>query len=110
MYTQQILNDFYEALFCTNFYDHPCPTQNAKTDYICQAHYDDRLDELTYDEWLEQEIETFARESDYTVDEIKQAVSADPQFYQDLKEEFDYLIEECQELFDEEDEEEDEED
>lgn len=100
MYKQKILNDFYEELFCTDFNDYESPTQNAKTDNLCDDH------NMSFEDWTEDLIDTFVRDNDYTKEEVKQALDKEPKFLEDLKEEYEYLKEVISE--DDEDYEEDE--
>ena len=80
MYKQKILNDFYEELFCTDFNDYESPTQNAKTDNLCDDH------NMSLEDWTEDLIDTFVRDNDYTKEEVKQALDKEPKFLEDLKE------------------------
>jgi len=102
MYKQKILNKFYEELFSTDFNDYETPTQNEKTDSICMN------SDISFEEWLDNLIETFCDEYGYEASYVKKAIDAEPEFEEDMKAEFEYLKEEIAELDD--DEEEDEED
>lgn len=95
MYKQKILNDFDEELFSTNYHDYATATQNAKTDNICQN------PKIEFKEWLDDLIDTFCRDNDeYTVDEVNKAIEQEPEFLDDIKDEFEYLKEEMQEFID----------
>lgn len=98
-YKSNILNEFATALFCTDYRDHECPTQNAKTDDIFE--YDN------FEDWFDNLIRTFLEEDldfDVTYDEIIIALKAEPDFIEDMKEEYNRLVEICTEIYDEEDE------
>ena len=100
MYKQKILNDFYVELFSTNYNDYPSPTQNAKTDNICQN------PNIEFDEWLNYLVEAFCRDfpsrdnPQYTTQQVVNAMNKEPKFLDDIKEEFDYLKEEMKDLLD----------
>ena len=105
MYKQKILNDFYEELFSTDFNDYATATQNAKTDNICQN------PKIEFEVWLDDLVDTFCRDNpQYTPQQVVAAINKEPKFLDDIREEFEYLKEEMQELFDEEDDEDEEED
>lgn len=103
MYKQKILNDFDEELFSTNYNDYATPTQNAKTDILCED------PDIEFEVWLDDLVETFCRDNpQYTIQQVVAAINKEPKFLDDIREEFEYLKEEMQELFDEEDEDEEE--
>ena len=102
MYKQKVLNDFDEELFSTDYNDYATATQNAKTDNICQN------PRITFEDWLADLVKTFCRDNDeYTVEEVNKAIEQEPKFLEDIREEFDYLKEEMQDLLDDEEEDED---
>ena len=78
MYKQKVLDKFYEELFSTDFNDYETPTQNAKTDVLC-----DNID-ISFEDWLDELIETFCRDNDYEESDVKKAVEKDSEFREDL--------------------------
>lgn len=99
MYTQKILNEFYEDLFSTDFNDYASPTQNEKTDSLC-----DDID-ISFDDWLVKLAEVFCDDSGYKLIAVLDAINDEPQFTKDMKREFNRLKEEVKELLDEDEEE-----
>ena len=99
MYKQKILNEFYKELFSTDFNDYASPTQNEKTDSLC-----DNIN-ISFDDWLVKLAEVFCDDNGYKLMEIKDAIDIEPQFTKDLKREFNRLKEEVKELLDEDEEE-----
>ncbi len=119
MYKQKILNKFYEALFCTDFYDYESATQNAKTDELADFVTGPKEEQQDFEGWFNMLIDTYVDEqadlkedSDDFVDiqiatkeEILKAIAKEPQFKEDMKSEFDELIDLLSDdLFEEEDE------
>lgn len=96
MYKQKILNKFYEELFSTDFNDYETPTQNEKTDSICND------PDISFEDWLDNLIEIFCEDNAYEESAVKKAIEKEPEFKEDLEEEFEYLKEEVQEILDEE--------
>lgn len=96
MYKTKIENEFYEELFKTDFCDYESTTQNAKTDSLC-----DNID-MTFEEWFDNLINVFVEETDYDKKTVVDSISED--FIKDMKEEFEFLVEEVQEILDNEDE------
>ena len=92
MYKQKILNEFYKELFSTDFNDYASPTQNEKTDSLC-----DNIN-ISFDDWLVKLAEVFCDDNGYKLMEIKDAIDVEPQFIKDLKHEFKRLKEEVKEI------------
>ena len=99
MYTQKILNEFYEELFSTDFNDYASPTQNEKTDSLC-----DDIN-ISFDDWLVKLAEVFCDDSGYKLIAVLDVINDEPQFTKDMKREFNRLKEEVKELLDEDEEE-----
>ena len=99
MYTQKILNEFYEELFSTDFNDYASPTQNEKTDSLC-----DDIN-ISFDDWLVKLAEVFCDDSGYKLIAVLDAINDESQFTKDMKREFNRLKEEVKELLDEDEEE-----
>ena len=92
MYQQKILNEFYEELFSTDFKDYASPTQNEKTDSLCND-----ID-ISFDDWLVNVADVFCDDNGYKLIEVLDAIKAEPQFKKDLKHEFKHLKEEVKEM------------
>ena len=92
MYKQKILNEFYEELFSTDFKDYASPTQNEKTDSLCNDI------NISFDDWLVNVADVFCDDNGYKLMEIKDAIDAEPQFIKDLKHEFKRLKDEVKEI------------
>jgi len=120
MYKSKILDKFYEALFCTDFYDYESATQNAKTDELANFVTGLNEEQQDFDGWLDMLIDTYVEEQEElkecsddfvdiqiaTKEEILKAIAEEPQFIDDMKFEFNDLIEMlADDLFEEEDEE-----
>ena len=125
MYKSKILDKFYEALFCTDFYDYESATQNAKTDELANFVTGPKEEQQDFEGWLDMLIDTYVKEqkelkedSDDFVDiqiatkeEILKAIAEEPQFKEDMKFEFNELIDILgDDLFEEDDDEDEEED
>lgn len=92
MYQQKILNEFYKELFSTDFNDYASPTQNEKTDSLC-----DDIN-ISFDDWLVKLAEVFCDNSGYKLIAVLDAINDEPQFKEDLKHEFKRLKEEVKEI------------
>lgn len=92
MYQQKILNEFYKELFSTDFNDYASPTQNEKTDSLC-----DDIN-ISFDDWLVKLAEVFCDDSGYKLIAVLDAINDEPQFKEDLKHEFKRLKEEVKEI------------
>ena len=98
-YKSKVLNEFCTALFCTSYRDYACPTENAKTDEI--------FEHDSFEEWFDMLIDTFLEEDldfEVTKADIIYALSIEPNFIEDMKEEYDQLVDICTEIYNEEDE------
>ena len=84
MFKTNLINKFYEALFCTDFNDYASATQNAKTDYL--------FDCKNFDEWLDKLVNVFADEEKVNVTNVKAEAIADAEFIKMLKAEYEELI------------------
>ena len=96
MFKTKRIDDFYEALFSTDMYDYGTATENAKTDDL--ADYKD-----DFEGWLNHLVDVYANEfpEELHFEPIdKEALLADivedEEFRTEMKEEFDYLIEEAE--------------
>ena len=87
MFTTKLINEFYEALFSTDFNDYETATQNAKTDNL--------FDCKDFDEWFEMLIKTFAEESEIHADIIRSDALSDSEFIKCMKAEYEELKELC---------------
>ena len=92
MYQQKILNEFYEELFATDFKDYASPTQNEKTDSLCNDI------NISFDDWLVNVADVFCDDNGYKLIAVLDAIKAEPQFKKDLKREFNRLKEEVKEM------------
>lgn len=84
MFKTNLINKFYEALFCTDFNDYASATQNAKTDYL--------FDCKNFDEWFNKLVNVFADEEKVNVTNVKAEAIADAEFIKMLKAEYEELI------------------
>lgn len=91
MYKSGILNNFYRELFSTEYCDTASATQNLKTDAIFE-HNLDGSDE-SFEKWLECLVECYATDCDINKTALLKAISADPKFKKDMKEEFNQIYE-----------------
>lgn len=91
MYKSGILNNFYRELFSTEYCDAASATQNLKTDAIFE-HNLDGSDE-SFEKWLECLVECYATDCDINKTALLKAISTDPKFKKDMKEEFDQIYE-----------------
>lgn len=91
MYNTKLLNDFYTLLFYTNFKGTSSTTQNMKTD--CLFEYD------CFEPWLYKLIDTFVDEVSYNVtkDEVLIDIRNCPKFIEDMRVEYQELLELCDE-------------
>lgn len=89
MYKSKILNDFYEALFSTDFNDYATDTQDAKTDLLVQQW--DTVDHFMV--WRHQLCKVFAKEFNYDVNEVEAAIKEEPEFAKMLRAEWKELKE-----------------
>jgi hypothetical protein len=78
------------ALFCTDYRDHECPTQNAKTDEL--------FDYDNFEDWFDNLICVFLCEDldfEATYDDVISALKVEPDFIEQMKLEYEDLIEIC---------------
>ena len=85
MFKTKLIDNFYEALFSTDFKDYASATQNAKTDYL--------FDYKTFDEWFDKLTKVFADEEEVNIADVKAEALADAEFMKMLKAEYEELIE-----------------
>lgn len=91
MYNSGILNNFYRELFATEYCDTASATQNMKTDAIFQHNLDDS--EASFEKWLECLVESYATDCNINKTALLKAISTDPKFKKDMREEFDQVYE-----------------
>ena len=85
MYEHSILNDFYQDLFASDFKGYDSAVQNEKTDSLA-------LDpDLSFEDWLDNLVETYCEEFGDDADELHAAIEAEPAFLNDMHTEFDEL-------------------
>jgi hypothetical protein len=84
-YPTKLLNRFYVELFSTDFRDYDSPTQNAKTDYL--------FDVDTFEEWFEKLIKVFVSNTEVDENQLRQDISNCPEFVNDMRFEYDELLE-----------------
>ena len=84
MFKTKLIDNFYEALFSTDFKDYASATQNAKTDYL--------FDCKNFDEWFDKLANVFADEEKVNVTNVKAEAIADAEFIKMLKAEYEELI------------------
>ena len=87
MFKTKLINQFYEALFCTDFNDYASATQNAKTDYL--------FDCKNFDGWFDKLVNVFAVEEEVNATDIKAEAITDAEFMKMLKAEYEELKELC---------------
>ena len=92
MYKFEILNDFYRELFSTTFCDTCSVTQDVKTDIIFEQNLD-KSDE-SFKKWFDGLIDCYTTDHDVNKTELLKAISESPEFRQDVKDEFDQIMEE----------------
>ena len=84
MFKTKLIDNFYEALFSTDFKDYASATQNAKTDYL--------FDCKNFDEWFDKLVNVFADEEEVNIADVKAEAIADAEFIKMLKAEYEELI------------------
>ena len=104
MYKSGIINNFYRELFSTEYCDTASATQNMKTDSLLERSFDN-TDE-SFDKWLNGLVDCYANDCDINKTALLKAISNCPEFKQDMKEEFDQLLEDYKDDEDEFDEDE----
>ena len=103
MYKSGIVNNFYRELFSTEYSNSASATQNMKTDSILEHSYDSSND--SFDKWLNGLVDCYADDCDINKTALLKAISACSEFRQDMREEFDQLLEDYADDEDEDDEE-----
>ena len=104
MYKTGILNNFYRELFSTEYSGTASATQNMKTDSLLEHSYSSS--DTSFEKWLNNLIDCYADDCDINKTALLKAISNCPEFRQDMKEEFDQLIEDYEDDEDEFDEDE----
>ena len=99
MYKSGILNNFYRELFSTEYCDTASATQNMKTDSLLEYSFDSSND--SFEKWLNGLVECYANDCDINKTALLRAIYACPEFRQDMREEFDQLLEEYEDDDDE---------
>ena len=92
MYKFGIVNNFYRELFSTDYADTASATQNMKTDSFAEQDFDD-TDE-SFEKWLSGLVDCYANDCDINKTALLKAIANCPEFKQDMREEFDQLLEE----------------
>lgn len=104
MYKSTLINRFNKALFSTDYTGYASATQNAKTDYL--------FDYDNFEDWFNMLISRFVEEVeedkkyaikndfDYVVDpvdedELRKEIDNCPEFVEDMKTEYEDLLELC---------------
>ena len=85
MFKTKLINQFYEALFCTDFNDYASATQNAKTDYLFEC--------KDFAAWFDKLINVFAAEEEVDAAAVKADATADAEFMKMIKVEYLDLLE-----------------
>ena len=104
MYKSGILNNFYRELFSTEYAGTASATQNAKTDLIFELNLDGSNE--SFDKWLNGLVDCYADDCDINKTALLRAIYICPEFRQDMREEFDQLLEDYEDDEDELDEDE----
>ncbi len=91
MYKSGIVNNFYRELFSTEYCDTASATQNMKTDSFLKYGFDDSNE--SFEKWLNSLVDCYADDCDINKTALLKAISACPEFVQDMKEEFNLLYE-----------------
>jgi hypothetical protein len=99
MYKSGIVNNFYRELFSTEYCDTASATQNMKTDSLLE-HSFDNTDE-SFEKWLNGLVDCYANDCDINKTALLKAISNCPEFKQDIREEFDQLLEDYEDDEDE---------
>ena len=103
MYKSGIVNNFYRELFSTEYSDFASATQNMKTDSLLEHSFDDS--DESFDKWLNGLVDCYADDCDINKTALLKAIASCPEFNQDMREEFDKLLEDYKEEDDEDEEE-----
>ena len=104
MYKSGIINNFYRELFSTEYAGTASATQNAKTDNFCELDLYDS--DSSFEKWLNNLVDCYADDCDINKTALLKAISNCPEFKQDMREEFDQLLEDYEDDEDEFDEDE----
>lgn len=94
IYPTDLLNQFYLELFSTDFRDYDSPTQNSKTDYL--------FDYDNFDDWFENVISVFVTDTLCNETQLRTDLKNCPKFVDDMKSEYQELLEICSDYEDEE--------
>ena len=91
MYKSELINNFYQELFSTEYHDTASALENMKTDLFFELNLDDSYE--SFEKWLNGLVEGYA--ADYNVDKttLLKAIAACSEFKKDAKEEFDQVYE-----------------
>ena len=92
-YPTDLLNRFYLELFSTDFRDYDSTTQNSKTDYL--------FDYDNFDDWFEKLISVFVDDTNCDERELRTDLKNCPKFIEDMKSEYNELLEICSDEDDE---------
>ena len=95
MYKSGIVNNFYRELFSTEYCDFASATQNLKTDSFLEHGFDDSNE--SFEKWLNGLVNCYANDCDINKTALLKAISNCPEFKQDMKEEFNQLLEDYEE-------------
>lgn len=87
IYSTDLLNRFYLELFSTDFRDYDSSTQNSKTD--------DLFDYDNFDDWFDNLISVFVDDTDCDENELRTDLKNCPKFIEDMKSEYNELLEFC---------------
>lgn len=85
MFKTKLIDEFYKALFCTDFNDYASATQNAKTDEL--------FDSTDFEDWLDRLIRVFAEEAEVSAAAVRADVATDSEFLKSLRAEYEELLE-----------------
>ena len=94
IYPTDLLNNFYLELFSTDIRNYDSPTQNAKTDYL--------FDYDNFDDWFEKLISVFINDTTCDETQLRLDLKNCPKFIEDMKTEYNDLLELCSDDEDEE--------
>ena len=94
MYNSGIINNFYRELFSTEYSDSASATQNMKTDSLLEQDFDGS--DESFEKWLNGLVDCYADDCDINKTALLKAIANCPEFKRDMREEFDQLLEDCE--------------
>ena len=94
MYKTGIINNFYRELFSTEYAGTASATQNMKTDSLLEQDFDSS--DESFEKWLNGLVDCYANDCDINKTALLKAIANCPEFKRDMREEFDQLLEDCE--------------